>query len=241
MRQKYFIAVCDILGFSALVQSTPLDRLVDGHLGWFRRSLHHSLHKTSFPDTPPPASALESHALLGVAWFSDTVLLYTRDDSDEAVRELIATVGWLIFEGQLGGTTRIRAGLAYGDAHIDPAGSIYVGKPIVEAHQLETAQQWSGAALTPEAVERVLEEARTGKYADWWLVPWDVPLKNSETIATLAVNWNLGLHHPGWKLKWSKDFDDPPAEAWASDRSICEKFANTKRFHEAHCRTCSST
>lgn len=229
--------MCDILGFSALVQSTPLDRLIDGHMAWFRRSLHHSLHKTAFPTEPPAGAELQGNALLGAAWFSDTVLLYTREDSDEAVRELLATVGWLIFEGQ-SGRTRIRAGIAYGEAHIDPDNSIYVGTPIVEAHQLETAQQWSGAALTPAAVERLPEYARTGEFIDWWVVPWDVPLKKGEVMQSLAVNWNFGVHAPEWRLQWSATQNDPPAEAWAADSSLCEKFVNTRRFHVAHCHDC---
>lgn len=234
----YLIAVCDILGFSALVERMPLDALVGNTLSWFRKALSHSIHKNEFPSVAPPTPELNNHEHIGVAWFSDTVLLYTKHDTDEAVRELIMAVGWLLFETVLEGTTKVRAGIAYGEAHIDQENSIYVGKPIVEAYKLEKMQQWAGAALSLSACERIPEHVRSGKFADWWITPWDVPLKQGAVLPTLAVNWNWGIHGPDWSLRWSADSAHPNAEAWAKDPSLCEKFVNTKQFHEAHCHDC---
>ena len=86
MQQNYMIAVCDILGFKALIERTKLEEVVGGSLAWFRKALNHSLHKKEFPSSPPPTSDLYTHPNVGVAWFSDTVLLYTKHDTDEAVR-----------------------------------------------------------------------------------------------------------------------------------------------------------
>ncbi len=165
----YLIAVCDILGFSALVERTPLDVLVDNRLSWFRKALSHSIHKNEFPSTAPPTPELNKHEHLGVVWFSDTVLLYTKSDTDDAIRELLLAVGWLLFETVLDGNTKIRGGIAYGEAYIDQENSIYVGKPIVEAYNLERVQQWAGAALSLSAHDRIPEHVRSGKCADWWL------------------------------------------------------------------------
>lgn len=236
MSGKYLIAVCDILGFSALVQQNSLADVVEHSVGWFRQALNHSVLKNSFPVTAPPTQELNTHQHVGVAWFSDTVLFYTKQDTDEAVRELLVSVGWLLFETMLGGRTRIRAGISYGEAHIDPENSLYVGSALIAAYDLEKAQQWSGGALTVAACARVPEMARSGKYADWWVTPWDVPLKNNDVLQTLAVNWNWGVHQADWKLRWSRESEMPTAEDWARDASVCEKFVNTKRFHEALCQ-----
>ena len=41
-------------------------------------------------------------------------------------------------------------------------------------------------------------------------------------------------------MRWTKEFPDgPPAEAWETMPSVCAKFINTKRFHEAHCEDCN--
>ena len=62
----------------------------------------------------PTLTDINTHAKVGIAWFSDTILLYTREDSDDCIRALLGTVGWLLFETILEGHTRIRAGVAYG-------------------------------------------------------------------------------------------------------------------------------
>lgn len=240
MRSKYFIAVCDILGFSELVRDHELETVVEQSLGWFRKALNHSVHKSDFPSDAPPTADLGRHTKVGVAWFSDTILFYTKEDTDEAVQELLTTVAWLVFETMLEGRTRIRGSLAYGEAFIDIQNSLFVGRPIVEAYELEQSQQWSGAALAQSAIERLPELVRAGTYAGWWLTPYDVPLKTGCTMKTLAINWNLGVHHPSWRLRWSKDRDMPSEGDLAAKPSVCEKFVNTKAFHELHCHDCRS-
>ena len=227
------IVVCDILGFSHLVQTTPLQHVVDDSLGWLRKSLHHSLHKRDFPDDIPKKSEFLGNDHVGVAWFSDTILFYTRHDDREAIRQLIHTVGWLLFETMMAGRL-IRGGISFGEAYIDEEDAVFVGKPIVEAYQLEKKQQWAGVALTDAAVERIPEQARSGHLSDWWVTPYDVPLK---ALRTLAINWTWG-GHSWWRVSWSSKKEEPDESDWATRPDICEKFVNTKAFHKAVCRTC---
>lgn len=238
MQRKSLIAVCDILGFSNLVETVDLGSVVQNAIGWFRKALHHSVQKGIFPHEVPTLRDLNSHQLVGVAWFSDTILLYTKEDSDEAVRELLSIVAWLLFETMIQGITRVRAGIAYGDVFLDPENSLYVGMPIVEAYRLEQAQQWSGAALCPSAEQRIPEVARSGRFADWWITPYEVPLKEGRKISALAVNWNQGIHAPGWRMSWSSASPEPTPADWALNPGTCEKFVNTRAFHEAHCHDC---
>jgi class 3 adenylate cyclase len=238
VQRKSLIAVCDILGFSHLVESAELDAVVQNAMGWFRRALHHSIHKGEFPTGVPSLRALEAHPHVGVAWFSDTVLLYTKEDSNDAVRELLTVVAWLLFETTMQGLTRIRAGISYGEVFLDPENSLYVGMPIVEAYRLEQKQQWSGAALAPSAEHRIPAEARTGRFADWRLTPYAVPLKGGTQVQALAVNWNQGIHALGWRFLWSSKSAEPTPDDWAANPDVCEKFINTRAFHEAHCQEC---
>jgi hypothetical protein len=238
MKGQYMVAVCDILGFSDLIENNPLEVVVERSLGWFRKALHHSLHKSGFPSEIPTKAAMEMHEHLGVAWFSDTVLLYSLRDDDEAVRQLIATVGWLIFENIVAGRTRIRAGVSYGEAFIDHQNSIFVGKAILEAYRLEQRQQWSGAALTEAATNRIPEGLRSGKFADWWVIPYDVPVKGDLTIPSLAVDWTWGFHGPRWRMAWSPTSEMPADADWLNKPDVCRKFVNTKQFHDAVCRHC---
>lgn len=235
MQAQYMVALCDILGFSSLIKRNSLDIVVNQEFGWFRKALFHSVHKDEFPCEIPKTSDFQGHEHVGVAWFSDTILLYTLRDNDEAVRELVMTVGWLIFETLLGGSTRIRGGVSYGEAFIDKENSIFVGMPIVEAYLLEQRQQWTGAALTDAARERIPEYARSGNYADWWVIPYDVPLKDNLTYNTLAINWTWGIHQSDWRLQWSESSNFPSDKDWKEQPDICEKFINTKKFHDTFC------
>lgn len=239
MHANQTVAVCDILGFSELVEQQPLGAVVDNAIGWFRKALNHSLLKNGFPSETPSLPTLEVHPDVGIAWFSDTVLFYTKQDNDQAVRELLSTVAWLLFETILEGVTKLRGGIAYGPVHLEPENSLFVGKPIIEAYRLEQSQQWSGVALAASAVARLPECVRTGELLDWWVKPWDVPRKGLAPLHTLAVNWNQGIHRPDWRLRWSDASEDPTETDWDTKPDICEKFVNTKRFHIAHCWNCA--
>ncbi len=239
MYGRYTIAICDILGFSDLVNSNEISNIVEKILAWLRKSLHHSLHKNDFPEHVPTYSELQTNSKIGIAWFSDTLLLFTREDSDECIRELFGTVGWLLFETMLHSPTRLRGGISYGDAFIDIENSLYVGSPIIEAYKLEQHQQWSGASLTNKAVERLPNDARTGRFVDWWVIPYSVPLKDGSTFNTLAIDWTIGVHHPGTFLPWSKTSPEPTHTDLQNHRDICEKWKNTKQFHDQICRLCS--
>jgi hypothetical protein len=237
VKGNYMVAVCDILGFAELVETQPLDDVVNSALGWFRQSLHHSLHKDGFPDSTPELQELESHTDIGVAWFSDTVLLHTLRDDDACVQNLLSTVCWLLFETIVSGRTRIRSGISYGEAYIDTSNPLYVGTPIIDAYRLQQSQQWSGAALSKSAEARIPVNARSGRSADWWITPYSVPLKRDSQVM-LAVNWTRGLHHPAWKQVWSESQEEPSEQEWKEKRDVCEKFVNTKTFHDLTCPRC---
>jgi len=236
MHKAYTIALCDILGFSNLVRSYPLDAVVDNVLAWFRQALHHSINKNGWPEKVPTFDEIDKSSSVGLAWFSDTILLFTRKDTDESLQDLLQTVEWLLFE-TIHTNTRMRAGIAYGDAFIDPENAMYVGGPIIDAYQFEQQQQWSGATLTKSASERVPEFARKGDFADWPIIPYNVPLKNNKTISTLAVNWTWGIHTQ-LPFNWSEKSYEPTSEDWLSRPSVCEKWQNTKRFHLDVCDQC---
>ena len=242
MMQKSTIAICDILGFTPFVQKNDLNDIINISINWLFRSLHHSIHKNTFPEETPTFNELQKHEGIGLAWFSDTFLFYTKQDTDENLNSLISCIGWLLFETMLVKELRLRCGISYGEAYIDPINSIYVGKPIIEAYQLEKSQAWSGGALTSAAVERIPLDARGGNFLDWYLVPYKVPLKNGDTVNTLAINWTYGLHLPDtFDFPWSPSHEAPLPEDWIKNPTVCEKWYLTKIFHQDVCEHCNKT
>src|SRR6267142_3368546 len=98
MKKNYTIAVCDILGFTNLVQENPLDTVIQTYLGRLRKSLHHAIHQNEFPNEVPSLQALQAQPEVGLAWFSDTLLIYTREDTDHNLMALLSCLSWLLFE-----------------------------------------------------------------------------------------------------------------------------------------------
>ena len=240
MKKNYMIAVCDILGFTNLVQENNLDTVIQTHLATLRKSLHHSIHQGEFPSEAPSLQSLQDQKALGLAWFSDTILIYTQEDTDHNIMSLLSCLSWLLFETIYTVGTRLRCGVSYGEAFIDADNSIYVGKPLIEAYRLEETQLWSGGALTSQAIQRLPEDARTGDYyIDWPLVPYEIPLKDNKTLRTYAIDWTIGIHR-GFELFWSRTHDVPPREEWESRPDICTKWQNTKLFHDNVCKSCRS-
>ena len=239
MKGQYAIAVCDILGFSKLVEEVDLGQIVDGHIGFLRKAVHHSMIMGEFPEEPPKFDSLQENSLLGLAWFSDTILIFTREDSEAAFQELIRCLSWLIFETTLGGGTRIRCGVSFGEAFIDPGNSLIIGQAIVDAYHMEQRQCWTGGALTRAAVDRVPEQVRQGRLADWPVVPYAVPVKGNKTMETLAIDWTLGIHNEPLQLLWTRKNPQPTEQDQAAMPDVYEKWVNTRRFHEEVCRWCN--
>lgn len=170
----------------------------------------------------PGLKALQDQAHVGVARFSDSVLLYTRQDSTESLRQLLLAVGWLLFETITATYTMVRCGISYGRAYIDQENSIFVGWPIIEAYRFEQSQLWAGAALTEAATARVPQDMRSGN-ADWWVLPCRVPTKGEPGfLETLAVNWTIGVHAPGFRLRWPQHRTNPPRPTGAKTPMFAE-------------------
>ncbi len=134
--------------------------------------------------------------------------------------------------------TRLRCGLAYGKMHLDSENSLYVGQPIIDAYRLQQNQAWSGGALTVSAVDRLPKIAKSGKVVDWYVVQYQVPLKKGRFMNTFAIDWTVGIHPHDLQFLWSQENPEPTAKDWQEKPDICEKWLNTKVFHDKVCRTC---
>lgn len=243
MATARMIAVCDILGFSRLLETLPAEDVVRTSLGYLRKALYHATMKEKPPETLPSLRELRSRAGLGLAWFSDTVLIYTLEETAEQHQRLVETIGWLVLDCMYYPRVHIRAGVSYGELYVDEENGIYVGKALVEAHELERAQEWSGGALAKSAERRVVNELLEGDLDEWWLTPYDIPLKENRDIPekpVLAINWTLGIVFPDHRqgLRWLTHSDSPTPDDRRTRPHVVEKWENTVKFHDAICKTC---
>ncbi|MBX3006956.1 MAG: hypothetical protein KF816_02910 [Melioribacteraceae bacterium] len=236
MVKNYLIAVCDIMGFSQQVERFDLMSIVSNSIELLKKTIHHSIFKEDFPDKSPPVSEIKNQNKIGFAWFSDTILLYTLEDTDENCAKLIETVGWLLFENINNPNTRLRAAISYGEAYIDKTEDMYIGKAILSALKLEKDQDWSGCALTYDAEKRLPTYLKDGN-GYTWLTYYDVPLKSCGKEKLLTVNWTYGSHID-FIINWTATREEPSEEECIKYPDIVRKWKNTKEYHDKACFWC---
>jgi hypothetical protein len=221
------VAVGDLLGFRERVLTRPMNEVVDTTIAYLRHALYFAIHREPTSE-PPPLEELERQSRIGIAWFSDTILLYTLDDTDQACAFLLEVVAYLLFFTTIPNNARMRIGIDYGEMYVDRANRIYVGPALVHAYELQAAQAWAGGALTPNAA------ARAAQLPENHIVEYDVPLKDNKVCSRAAIDWTFGIHIPV-RFEWSRTRSEPTPE---DDQGIVLKWRNTKRFHDEHCPTC---
>ncbi|HGJ66336.1 TPA: hypothetical protein ENS27_13310 [bacterium] len=248
MSDKHLVAICDILGFKNLIMNNSVEDVANNSLGYLKRSLYHSITQEDIPDNLPTMTELKQNSKVGFAIFSDTILLYTKKDTDDDCQFLLETCGWLLFENVFNHSTRLRIGISYGETFINEEDNIYIGKSIVEAYQLEKSQEWAGGALTKNAEERIPEFVKTeflydkntinGRIFNWYLTYYDVPLKGGFSERLLTIDWTRGIHHY-LPFEWSKNHKEPTEDEIFKKPDIVSKWRNTKKYHEDNCYYCS--
>ena len=253
------VAVCDILGFKAILNSYTLKEIVEDNFVYLRKALYSSLYQERTPEHTPTLTEFQAQNRVGFAWFSDSILLYSLEDNQEGYKNIIETSAWLVWQTIVVEKARLRVGISYGNVYIDPQNHIYLGKAIAEADELQRRQEWSGGSLAKNAEAKIPAEIKTAKFpAPWYLVQYMVPLKppkglmrvevkigneNPKTadfpiisrMPMLAIDWTRFLHRY-FDIRWSETNDEPDYKKVPKDHIV--KWMNTREFHKNVCQFC---
>lgn len=120
------------------------------------------------------AGRRESHVPVDLAWFSDTFVLTTADDSPQSFLDLDRLARQFLY-AMLRAHRPLRGAIAHGPTYVDPRAHVLIGAALVEAHDYAKAQDWIGLLICPAAVtamERIgLPIAERSEYA-WWEPMW---------------------------------------------------------------------
>lgn len=194
--EKMAVAVLDILGFKAHLRSEGAESVFEHTMSPLREAVANATIVGEVESGTPA----EVRALC----VSDTVVLYRSIEWEyEALRgrsqippgTCLRAVGAAVAEFIKRGIRQthpvlFRGAIAFGECLIQAAAQpyCYLGAPIIEAYELEQAQDWSGVALAPSAAG-LTERTRDALL----FVEYPAPLKRRwcGTIVepALAVNW----------------------------------------------------
>ncbi len=187
---KTYIAYFDHLGFKDFIERNDFEMQKRG-VGNILRDIENAAADGKLKDAPYGLVADLSHTTIQVLNFSDTILFWTQDDSEESLIEILKVA----YRYNWGATTHFfpaRGALSHGEIqHLnhnsenDKGGAYHVnsifGKGLVDVYQKAESSDWSGATIDSSIIEKILE---FGKEPTDFLAPYaklyNVPYKNEK-------------------------------------------------------------
>ena len=132
---------------------------------------------------------------VGYAWFSDTFIVYTVDDSAESFLAIDNISSWF-FYFLITGDIPIRGAISCDAFYADIENNLFFGDALIEAYEHGEAQDWIGFLLCPSAEERLEQLGLSAKrrlnyaYADIPYNKWSSNL-DQNLPACILGNWVL--------------------------------------------------
>ncbi len=135
---KKWVAYFDLLGFGDFVSNHPPESVFALYETCIEVFKHQEKH---VPE-------------LEYVHFSDTFLIYARNDSAGSFAAIDMVSRWFV-NHLIHRQIPLRGALACDDFYADKSRSIFLGKALVEASKLGERYNWIGFVLCPSAVERM--------------------------------------------------------------------------------------
>ena len=260
VQRSCFFGYLDILGFKDVVKNNTFDQLkdiVERFTVEYAESMDGS--RSILTNTGSVWARISIGSGVHARIVSDSIYVWTEnDDRLKQFEDLLHIVNALLASGfQQGLPLRgaVTFGeLFWGDVKIPESipldfsfdtGSVY-GKALVEAYELESKMDWSGAVLTPRAWAKV-----EGEFERWgegtasmrsgiksptelfnhfpYLLWYDVPFKNGTRRKAIAFNWN---YKPRLELSAEMIRKAFTMRCGADDTAVKLKLKETIRFYE---------
>lgn len=166
------------------------------------------------------------------AWFSDTFLIYSEDDTASDFVAMDSICRWFVHFLILAGIP-VRGAVACGDFYADAGNRVYLGQALLDAYEFGEAQDWIGFLLCPSAIMRLDEvglpasEQLNYSYAE---VPFKKMMSTNRLAACVLGEWAKinGENQVVVALRQMK--------ARQLDGEIARKYQNFITFIERHGR-----
>lgn len=193
------VAFLDILGFRQLIESKSAEEIGNRFakvVGQLVPALNRKLpnerggHPTFFPDWNPDRPWCIYHS------FSDSIILISDDESEESSLALLI-YSLRVTQIMLGSKLPVRGAIVHGEMFIDEGQSMFLGKALTRAYELENQQNWIGV-LIDDTVESAFPGILTGDQPVTGLRSalfprYEVPMKTGKVREYHTLNWRWNL------------------------------------------------
>jgi hypothetical protein len=191
-------AMFDVLGFSQWMKTVGLSAVLDAYHQLIEKVVIQSGENGSLSAVQTPEGSIFAvTGAPGYAYFSDTILLW-HPLAPPFVDDFISRCGDLVCEA-LAINIPLRGALTLGDAVLNSDVDFFLGEPIIEAANLEKAQNWMGLTFGNTAVWSPFLAQMHGTS----IIEYEPPTK--EHLRTFASPIVLD-----WPRKWRDKFGECP-------------------------------
>jgi hypothetical protein len=133
-----WLAVFDILGFSKFVETKPPIIVREGYEEVLRLF----------------EEATKDQKGISKAWFSDTFIMYSGDDSIAPYPNLWQAAH-VFFKECINVRMPMRGAIHFGPFHVEKERDTFIGPAFIEAFQSAEMQDWVGLIMTEDAIHRI--------------------------------------------------------------------------------------
>lgn len=126
--------------------------------------------------------------------FSDSIILFSNDDSDDSANEVIIDAAY-IFSEAIDKEIPMKGAIAFGEMTVNIDKSLYFGKPLIDAYDLQNELLFYGVVLH-HTFESRLGEKGMGDILESELVQhYPVPMKLGK-VSHNSINWTFMSKNP---------------------------------------------
>lgn len=207
------VAFIDILGFKELVKTNSADELgtrftkiVSGIISNMNGKLDDLPSDLTFL---PNFHCGEPYCISFV--FSDSIILISNDESEESCLALLL-YSLRVSQLLIGNNFPIRGAITFGEMYVDRDNSLFLGKALTHAYELEQSQNWVGLVIDksiPDKFPNVLtSDTPTPGLRPKLFPKYEVPMKNGPIKSLYTLNWRWNWMSPKGIKHFFKDPND---------------------------------
>jgi hypothetical protein len=137
---RRWVTYLDLLGFSELIHTTDWVNI----FAYYTQAIDYCTEKYAFEST------------IEKAWFSDTFLLYSPDDTALSFTAIESSTRWFVYSLISNGIP-VRGAISCDDLYVDKDNNLFFGKALLESYRYGESQNWVGFVLTPSCIERMAD------------------------------------------------------------------------------------
>lgn len=208
-----FVGFIDILGFKDLVMRSDHDDIYKllNNISTFRNFIENIHDKGNIPES-------FSDAEIYTVSFSDSIVIFSKDNSEANFKLFIQSVNWLIARAIEKGIP-LKGAISYGQVSLNKSSQIYFGQAIIDAYLLEEEVNYLGV-VAHNSIDKYIEEI---SFVD------DKPyMFESETYLKCGLITHTNLN---WfrMIKGLKDENDKPSFVIEKIKSFKPKVSGSPR------------